>query len=413
MSLNLNKDSLVQLIEMARKEIVLEEADKNAIFNMLAQLTSNQMQMYSEVSSHLRLNYHSSYGIPATPFNIINGVSIPYALKCEDEFSKKLKEKIRKQAMYHAYFSDINIDFPDLVVKEIENLLKVKTDVITLNELELRCLNICILCNWLKKDLVDIGVGDFIINVKSEKNGSTPYKKISIKYINPVFEGNDIEITREVYSYQYNYNYLKNEGRSSFNVSGNHSNSVFEVPAGFLKALDEVIYDLYAESNVTNDRSIDNLITEVLARITANFKEIVDTCLPKIVSTEDLSHKEKLYTISRVMNEKVRYTNPLFLYSHKVMDLSSSHAYASEDGESLLFELEVSSFFKAEGSYEKQTVKFGFDHLRESTVHCFFMEEDYHVKLYNYWILHELEKHFVNVKEAVQLIGKFDKYGNY
>lgn len=406
---HLNNGQLKGLINLAKNELAEEDEAKLTMYEGMNNLVNNQINLHRVLAMHLTSAHQVSMMPPLGPVGMNAVGDIPSTFKTVDPFTNSVLEKIKKQAMVFGCLSNASDDYPALVVKKAKDLLTLKTQTVLFNDIDLRFNNIGILMELLNEEKIDFQHGSFNIQSQILKNGSQPYTKITLYYLNPDFAGNNYGITKSVFSYDFNYTYLGKELRMNVSFGNADGTQVIELPHGLINALDMCISKLYFE--YIGNMSEDYILRKKIQEITDAMKETVDVCMEKFAPEDELTHADKLMAISYFMRQHFQYGRTLQLNGQRVASMSTSDIMVSENNESVMFKTEVRGFRQIGETYEKTNLVYEFDHLRESTVVSMLENEDRHVKLFNYWILDSFAKDFKSITGSARELTTLKKFG--
>lgn len=415
MSVELDKDKLLTLIRVSLEEVIEADRRRNEWREDLSVLANNDMSLHRVMMSHLTMAGQVSMSYPLLHPEVSEARSISRILQCTDSFSEKLFTNIRKHALYYSLFSQTSLEFPEAVVEQVKELLRVPTESALVNDIDLRCSNIIILNEMMNKDTCALTYGRYVLTVASEKNGSTPFKRLYLKRINENYPNNSYLLQKGVYSYDIETVYLGNHMKESLNFS-NDGTQVLDVPDDLLIALDHFISVLYKEYSSVID--VDAMLENEVNTISKHLTDIVNNCLPKFAPVKDgeeeLPYAKQLDGIVKFIQQRFSWNRNYLSFTvsgRKVVGIDASDIKVSDDGESVLLQTEINAYTKSGQTYERYKISPLFDSAHGSTFMTFMNVEDFNTKLFFCRALDIVEKDMrIMVGESLR-ITTIDRYG--
>lgn len=410
MNVALDNEMLVSLIELSRDEVVDEERTRMDWMNDLAILSNNDMNLHRVMVSSLTMAGQASITMPRGPIGEKLMGTIGRTMLCDDLFSAHIFKKLKKHAMYYTLFSNLPSEFPNKVVEKAMDLLRVPTQAALMNDIDLRFSNISNMVDILGKDTVELRRGNYVLSVTSEKNGGTPYKRVSLIYTHPNYP-NTLGITKGVYSYDFLYQYLGGEIRENLNFTST-GGQVIELPDDMLSMLDQFSRELVEQ--FSNKIDLWSLLEAEVNTITAHLKDIVATCERKFTD-ETMTEAEKLRAVAHFIQQKFGWSrsyHALNVSGRKVVGIERENIQVSDDETALVLNTEMNTFMTIGQTYERTKMNLVFSHKEGSGIMNLLQGEDFNIRLFMYRALDIIEKDLRNVKDEALTISAMDKFGN-
>lgn len=421
MSLTIDKDQLKGLINFAKNEVLDQERSEAAMMENLGALYNNDMQLHRVAMMSLTHAGQANMAPPVGAFPVGQlPQDIALVFKAVDPYTNKILERLHRQATYFACFANAGAEYPNNVVEEARDILKVGIKEAMFNELDLRFANIAILMELLDRQSVNYGEGYFTFVAEKAMNGGQPYSKATLKFFHPRYTGNVYQIEKTVYQYGFQYTHLDKTYNNSISFSNGDGTQIIQLPDGLLVFLNALIAELYKEYN-GNFQSLKQLIVIKVEFITRHMGTIYDNCMSKFKEEDNLTHEEKMSAIRSFVRGKLQYARTLTMHGHRVADISQFDVDVSDDNELLVFGTQVHTFgvttevndqhINGRHTYEKKKVRFEFNHLGVSNVNEELENEDDNVLLFNLWVLNAFEKDFQSVVQSIDNINVLRKHG--
>lgn len=410
MSLELNKDQLKGLINLVKNEVNDEDNAKAALVEALGNMFNNDMNLHRVMMTTLMNASQVNMLPPVGPFPTSASDTITGAFHGNDSFTGKILTKLKKHATYFGCFANADPEFPLHVAHQAKALLEMPTQTVLFNDLDLRFANIAVMMELLNRETVNYGEGHFTLVSEKAMNGNQPYNRTTLKFFNPTYYGNNYEIVKSVFSYEFKYLYLGNTLSNNIHFSNANGTQVIDLPDGLLAFLDNCVQALYKEYN-GDFLSLTRVAEVKVEFITRAMSNIVDVCREKFVPEENLTDQEKMQAIQYFIRQHLQYNRTLVMHGHRVAELSQFDVNVSENSDLIVFGTEVYTFSRVGETYEKKKVRFEFNHLGVSNVMDEIENEDGHVMMFNLWILNTFEKEFQSIVASAHEVIRVGKFG--
>lgn len=413
MELNLHDTQLVTLIHLAKDEVYEREQERTALAESQAIAFNNDMNLHRAMITTLT---------SASQFSITPPVSVPpgeksvilrAAFKCEDPFSEAIFKRIRKQAMYFGCFIRGSNDYPDLVIKEVKDLLKIETITLTRNDVDLQFINIVVLMTLLNKNKFEIESDKVILVAESKMNGSQPYIQITVNDNSLPFVGNKFQIKRTTYSYESVYTYLEMAVRTNESFSGVDGNSLIDLPIGVLRVLNSSVDVLVHE--LTKGELFTDVFNAKFDEVVQELKEIVDICQTKFSDNVDkvLTPEERIVSIRHYISSQLEWNRSWNFNGMDLPRLKSNDFHTNADNTAIFFESDIPTYVRVDGHYRKTTMKFRFDHLGVNNFIELFGEKDIITMIQDYWVLVKMLEDLRFITYSARELRELGEYGRH
>lgn len=411
MSLELNKDQLKNLINLVKNEVNEEDNTKAALAEALGNMFNNDMQLHRVMMMTLMNANQISMIPPVGPFPTNPADTITGAFHGNDSFTGKILTKLKKHATYFGCFANTEQDFPLQIAQQAKDLLEMQTQTVLFNDLDLRFANLAILMELLNRETVNYGEGHFTLLSEKALNGNQPYNRTTLKFFNPDYYGNNYEIVKSVYSYDFKYLYLGNTLSNNISFSNADGTQVIDLPDGLLAFLDNCIQALYKEYSA--GYAVCQIFSTASLTVGARLAQIVNTCMEKFDPEENLTHKEKMESILSYVSGNLQYAREIKIHGHRVTPDIRYSFELTDDTEVILFKPEVYTFISTVETHEKKRLPFEFNHIGITNVTEMMENENDNVLLFNFWILNIFGHEFQKVIDSLQNVGVLHKYGRH